>query len=188
MTFGCKLITGIALFCVLFGLAIFLAPGSTPVDPMPQVQKLEAEKTQAKEQAKAAEAKAGELDKSLILARKDLEAARKRVHIKPTPEAPEILPEASPELPLWAQEELTNRAALIGSLEENLSLEQKKSKELETAVASYKSALSTSEKQVECLKIAHQAQLSAIKSSRWKGRLEGFAVGLGTGFIGAKLK
>lgn len=153
-------------------------------DMSPQIQKLEKEKAQAKERAQAAEQRADSLDAALTLARANMEAARKRVKLSPSPEP---LPAPDPSLPLWAQEELDNRALLIRSLDENLNLERKQNAELKIALDGYKSALVTSERQVECLKIAHEAHVAAIKKERWKGRFEGFVIGAGIGFIGGKL-
>lgn len=160
-------------------------PSEVP-DMSSQIQKLETEKAQAKERAQAAEHRAESLDAALTLARANMEAARKRVKL-PSSADPVPLPEPDLSLPSWAQEELDNRALLIRSLDENLDLERKQNAELKIALDGYKSALLTSEKQIECLKIAHAAHVAAIKKERWKGRLEGFAVGFGVGYLGGKL-
>lgn len=158
-------------------------PSEAP-DMSPQIQKLETEKAQAKERAQAAEQRAESLDAALTLARANLDAARRRAKLPPSPEPS---PEPDPSLPLWAQEELDNRALLIRSLDENLDLERKQNAEFKIALDGYKSALVTSEKQIECLKIAHAAHVAAIKKERWKGRLEGFAIGVSVGYLGGKL-
>ena len=161
-------------------------PSEAP-DMSPQIQKLETEKAQAKERAQAAEHRAESLDAALTLARANLEAARKQVKLPPSPVPGVVDQTTSLDLPLWAQEELDNRASLIRSLDENLVLERKQNAELKIALDGYKSALVTSEKQIECLKIAHAAHVAAIKKERWKGRLEGFAIGVSVGYLGGKL-
>lgn len=56
------------------------------------------------------------------------------------------------------------------------------------ASTSWKSAYGESQKALACLRIAHEAQLAAIKAERWKGRIEGFAGGLAVGYVGGRLK
>lgn len=193
MTFGCKLSIGIALFCVLFGLAIFLAPEPPQVDFQPQIQKLEIEKQEAHKEAAKAQQTAQELETALDVKASDLAKARARMQAalkaeREAKEAAAIQPEPVPDLPPWATNKLEAQANLITTLESNLQEHIERGDAWKKSSERWKVAFEQSEKQNECLKIAHQAQLSAVKSSRWKGRLEGFAVGLGTGFIGAKLK
>lgn len=59
---------------------------------------------------------------------------------------------------------------------------------LTAARDSWRSAAGEFQREAVSLRIAHEAQLSAIKAARWKGRIEGFAVGLGSGYIGGRLK
>ena len=183
---------------VLLGLSlatlIFVVYGGedTP-DLSPRITELEGEKEAEKKKAHAAEKRANDLDAALILARKNLEEARERVDLTPRPKPrPKPKPVQSPKPddtlpPSWAQIELENRALLIRSLDENLELERKQNEQLKIALDGYKSALVTSERQIECLKIAHSAHVAALKKARWKGRLEGFAIGVGVGYLGGKL-
>ena len=60
--------------------------------------------------------------------------------------------------------------------------------EYKAGSASWKAAYGESQKALACLRIAHEAQLAAIKAERWKGRIEGFAVGLGTGYVTGRLR
>ena len=52
---------------------------------------------------------------------------------------------------------------------------------------SYRAALGDCQRETACLRLAHDAQVAALKSERWKGRLEGLAVGFGAGYIGGRL-
>lgn len=56
------------------------------------------------------------------------------------------------------------------------------------ASTSWKAAYGESQKALACLRIAHEAQLAAIKAERWKGRIEGFAVGLGSDYVTGRLR
>lgn len=80
------------------------------------------------------------------------------------------------------QDELIEaQAKQIGDLKANVLT-------LTAARDSWRSAYTEEHKARECDRIAMEAQMSAIKAARWKGRIEGFAVGLGSGYIGGKLK
>lgn len=163
--------------------------GEDALDLSPRITELEGEKEAEKKKAQVAEKRANDLDAALILARKNLEEARERVDLTPRPKPKPVqsLKPDDPPVPLWAQIELDNRALLIRSLDENLELERKQNEQLKIALNGYKNALVKSERQIECLKIAHSAHVAALKKARWKGRLEGFAIGVGVGFVGGKL-
>lgn len=51
---------------------------------------------------------------------------------------------------------------------------------------SWKGAYEASTKEVASMRLAHQAQVAAIKGSRWMGRFEGFAVGVAAGYLAGK--
>lgn len=59
---------------------------------------------------------------------------------------------------------------------------------LTAARDSWRSAAGEFQREAAFLRIAHEAQLSAIKASRWKGRVEGFAIGLGSGYVIGRMK
>jgi len=49
-------------------------------------------------------------------------------------------------------------------------------------------AYDSSSKEASLRQIALEAQIAATKASRWQGRIEGFVVGIGAGYLGGKLK
>lgn len=108
----------------------------------------------------------------------------------PAPPAPSLgLPEPEPaSLPV-------DLAPLVATLDELNGVLTKENADLKTALAertaaatSWKAAYLASADETRLLKIAHEAQMSAIKAERWKGRIEGLAVGLGAGYLGGRLR
>ena len=86
--------------------------------------------------------------------------------------------------------DVTKAAALSGVM----ALLTKENTNLKTQVVtitlardSYRAALGDCQRETACLRLAHDAQVAALKSERWKGRLEGLAVGFGAGYIGGRL-
>ena len=57
---------------------------------------------------------------------------------------------------------------------------------LALAVGHYKSAYEDAQKEADLREIALQAQIAANKSSVWRGRIEGFVIGIGTGYVAGK--
>jgi hypothetical protein len=52
----------------------------------------------------------------------------------------------------------------------------------------WKTAYDSSSKEANLRQIALEAQIAATKASRWQGRIEGFVVGLGAGYVGGKFR
>jgi len=52
---------------------------------------------------------------------------------------------------------------------------------------SWHSAYDQSQQEAAAQRIALEAQASAIRAGRWKGRIEGFLIGIGTGYVAGKL-
>jgi hypothetical protein len=53
---------------------------------------------------------------------------------------------------------------------------------------SWKTAYDASTREVASLRLAHEAQVAAIRGSRWMGRVEGFAVGMAAGYVAGMRK
>lgn len=123
--------------------------------------------------------------KSPKLEADDAEVARLRAEVarlrKAAPPTTPVMSEVQPLPPLVLLDNAKDQ--LIDALtQENVDLKAALA-ERTAASASWKSAYGESQKALACLRIAHEAQLSAIRAERWKGRLEGFAVGIGTGYV-----
>jgi len=59
---------------------------------------------------------------------------------------------------------------------------------LTAARDSWRQSAGDYQREAASLRIAHEAQLAALKTERWKGRFEGFAVGLAGGYITGRLR
>jgi len=183
------LLTAIVV-CIVLSFALYLSTKTDPKieDQSPRIAKLEAEKATAQQKAMLSETRARELsedvkriNKGSTVAREKLKQAEKnRAEVVASVQPPPILP-------LWAQEKIEAQDELITSLELELSAEIAKTEAWQESSDNWKKAFQQSERQIECLKIAHEAHLKAVHASRWKGRLEGFVIGAGVGFIGGKL-
>lgn len=187
----CKyaLITAIVV-CIVLSFALYLSTKTQPRidDQSPRIAKLEAEKQSAKQKAEKSEARAIELSQEMQRISKGSKELRDKLRKGERARAESLtLPEPAPILPLWAQEKLKLQDELITALEMELSVEMAKTEAWQESSDNWKKAFQQSERQIECLKIAHEAHVRAIHASRWKGRLEGFAVGVGLGYIGGKL-
>jgi hypothetical protein len=81
-----------------------------------------------------------------------------------------------------AQDDLnTQKDGKIASLEAEVV-------DLRTALDLSQHALTVSEQRARALEIAIQAQKSATTSSKWIGRVQGFAIGIGVGYVGGRFK
>ena len=56
------------------------------------------------------------------------------------------------------------------------------------AAESWKAAYQQSAKEAALLRCAHEAQVAALKAERWKGRIEGLAVGIGVGYVAGRIR
>ena len=75
---------------------------------------------------------------------------------------------------------IREQAGQIGALKLALSDEQKRSGEWKAAFESERKARMAQEAATEAWK-------KAVTTSRWRGRVEGFAAGLALGYVGGKL-
>jgi len=129
----------------------------------------------------AAEAKVERLRGELARLRK---SAPKAPSLPDAPTIPEPQPVVPPVdlAPLVAKQDELIQAQdkQIGDLKSNVIT-------LAAARDSWRQSAGDFQREAVSLRIAHEAQLSAIKASRWKGRIEGFAVGLATGYTVGRL-
>ena len=122
----------------------------------------------------------------------DLEKTKRASHAsvpKPgasAPSGPPVLPEV-PTLPDGSTSIVAKQDAVIAALtQENQDL-RTQAQALTLARDSWKAAYLKSEQEAGLRQMALQAQIAAVKAERWKGRLEGLAVGLGVGYVGGRL-
>lgn len=183
------LLTAIVV-CIVLSFALYLSTKTDPKieDQSPRIAKLEAEKQSAKQKAEASEAKAKALTEDLQRINKGSTVAREKLKQAEKKRAGAVASVQPPPLPpLWAQEKMEAQDELITALELELSAEIAKTEAWQESSENWKKAFQQSERQIECLKIAHEAHLKAVHASRWKGRLEGFAIGVSVGYLGGKL-
>ena len=99
-----------------------------------------------------------------------------------TPDDPQSVPPTVDLAPLVAEQD-----KLIGALTKENGDLKVQVLNLTAARDSWHSAYDESSKEAGALRIAHSAALAAAQSNRWMGRLEGFAVGFGSGYLAGKL-
>jgi small-conductance mechanosensitive channel len=122
---------------------------------------------------------------ALAVARLRAELARLRarpVQPPPTPGAPDPVDVAPPPDPVLAQAD-----ALIAAQDQQIQDQAAEIHTLTLARDSWKAAYEDEAKAAAAQRIAMEAQAAAIRSSRWQGRIEGFLVGVGAGYVGGKL-
>ena len=104
--------------------------------------------------------------------------------------APVVVPTPTPDpasvadlAPLVAKLDELNAALTVqnDNLRKALDLEHHAYLEASAAYQDERKARAASE-------MALQAQLAAVKASRWQGRIEGFAIGVGSGYVAGRLK
>jgi hypothetical protein len=77
---------------------------------------------------------------------------------------------------------------LVPALDDLVAKLDTKIESLERENGDLRTALDRSMKQTRALEIALDAQKSATTSSKWLGRIQGFAIGISVGYVGGKLK
>ncbi len=106
-------------------------------------------------------------------------------HVPPTP-APGT-PDPQPVAPLPDPVLDRTKDALIEALvTENGDLKTQVLN-LTSSRDSWKAAYDASSQEAAVRRLALEAQMAAMKAERWKGRLEGFAVGIGTGYVAGRI-
>jgi len=123
---------------------------------------------------------------SLKQARADVADARARLKapgqsVPAVPgDGPVVAPDAKDDL-IAAQDDLIAKQDLkIGSLEREVV-------DLRTLNETKNVAISLGKQRERALEIALDAQKRATSSSKWMGRLQGFAIGVSVGYVGGKL-
>lgn len=145
----------------------------------------------AQAQAQADELKAAAAE----VARLRAEVARLRSAAAPVPAPPQapVLPEPEPvSMPVSAPVDLT---PLVAKLDELVKAQDREIGGLKAQVATLTSArdawkltAQNSGREALQLRAALAAQQGLTKNALWKGRIQGLAVGLGTGYIVGRLK
>jgi hypothetical protein len=110
---------------------------------------------------------------------------RLRVHVRvstpPTPGAPNPQPVVQPDPVDGAKDQL------IADLTKQIADQQSLIATLNLAVTHYRAAYEDEVKASNLKQIALEAQIAANKSSKWMGRIQGFAIGAAIGYAGGKL-
>jgi len=78
--------------------------------------------------------------------------------------------------------------AVIASQDELIAEQDNQIKDQAIRIKTGDDALAASMRQTRALEIALKAQKSATTSSKWLGRIQGFAIGVSVGWVGGKLK
>jgi hypothetical protein len=118
------------------------------------------------------------------------EVARLRAALPRAPQ-PAPAPNDPPAQPVGPSVDL---APLVAKQDELIQGLSKENADLKTQVVdltgardSWKQAYNDSAKEAVLRQIALEAQVSAVKASRWQGRIEGFAIGLASGYVAGKV-
>jgi hypothetical protein len=118
------------------------------------------------------------------------EVARLRQAVPRAPQPPSVPGLPAPE-PVGVPVDL---APLVAKQDELIQGLSKENADLKTLVVdltharnSYHAAYDNSTKEAALRQIALEAQVSAVKASRWQGRIEGFAVGVVSGYVAGKV-
>ena len=127
---------------------------------------------------------------ALTVAQLRAEVARLRKAISPAPQPPSTPGLPTPQ-PVGPPVDLAPLVAKQDELIRGLSKENADLKaqvvDLTDARDSWKKAYDDSAKEAALRQIALEAQVSAVKASRWQGRIEGFAIGLASGYVAGKV-
>lgn len=79
-------------------------------------------------------------------------------------------------------------AQIIAAQDSQIAAQKDEIKGLRVALVLKDQALVTQEQRVRGLEIALDAQRHAAKSGKWMGRIQGFAAGIGVGYISGRLR
>ena len=149
-----------------------------------KIEVLEKEKKEAIENAKLAELAADEAVKRAQVAQAETSKAKAKVEEEKQKVSVEVingieyLPTSLPK----AQE------ALISSLELELASVKEAHAETSKALVAMKKAYENSEAQRNLEHLQAEASKAALKSAKWRGRIEGFSVGIAGGLLAGLVK
>lgn len=121
--------------------------------------------------------------------RAEVERLRKAASQPVAPPNPPTLPEPEPPgLPVDLAPLVAKQDELIQAQDREIEGLKGHITTLTLARDAWKAAYEDSSKEAALRKIAFEAQLAAIRAERWKGRIEGVVVGLGTGYLAGRLR
>ena len=152
--------------------------------------------------AQAAEVHAGQgttLDQ--VAAQRDAELAKAQAEVAylkaqlaklPAPQPPSApLPKDDPAKDaeiVQDRQTIVDQAALIAAQDRQIDTQKAQIVTLQASATAWEAAYDDETKRATALELALKAQVAANTSATWKGRIQGFAVGVGAGYIAGRLK
>ena len=98
---------------------------------------------------------------------------------------PPLLPPKPPPMPPPAMDD--TRDQIIAEQDAQIEALNSEVKGLRLTISIKDQALANSDRQIRALEIAADVQKHAATANRWEGRIEGFVIGFGAGYITSKV-
>lgn len=132
-------------------------------------------------------AQTGAQDKTIAALKARIAKLRPELPSVPDVHVPPVVPGGAPDDLGHAALDAA-RDELIAAQDGQISTLKSEIGELRLTISAKDLALDESFKRARSLELALQAQKSAAKAGKWMGRLQGFAVGVGVGYAGGRLR